>query len=370
MKKKHAYLGLDVHKKSITLALIVGNCHTEEFVRKISNNTKYLLKILNELSESYNMQICYEASGCGYKIYRTLDRAGYHCIVVAPSLIPRNGKKVKTDRLDAIKLARYMRSGLLTPVTVPDEQTECDRDLIRMRAFQVRELARIKQAILAFLLRKGIDYQAQSGWTKKFIAFLYGIELSLKDRALLNRYLSHYSYQKQLVDELTQDVEELAKSEIYNDMVSILRGFRGIDYLGAMTILTHIPDFRMFPHPKKLRSYIGLTPGEVSSGDREHRTGITKAGNRLLRTTFIIAAQQYVKGNHVGRTLRERREGLPSPIIALTNRADRRCRKRYYSMIVQGKCTNKAKTAVARELAGFIWDAMMYYYQNGMHSAA
>ena len=360
MKKQIAYIGLDVHKNSITMALFAGNSEKEEFTKRSSNTIQELLKTMKKLSEEYYLRVCYEASGCGYKIYRKLRNEGIDCIVAAPSLIPKENKKIKTDKIDAIKLAKYLRAGLLTAINVPSEEQERDRDLVRFRDFQVRELIRSKQFITAFLLRKGIDYsEFTTLFSKKFMEWISKLELSADDRTLLNRLIAHYDYQNKLIDELTRDIEELSNSEKYKDMNKILRAFRGIDTLTSMTILTHIADFRSFPHPRKLMSFIGLTTGEDSSGDTICRKGITKTGSVFLRKAFITASQHY-NSNRTGRSIREKRQDIPSAIAGIVARADSRCRKRYYRLLAKNKPFNVAKTAVARELVGFIWEAMMW----------
>ncbi|MFC1669074.1 transposase [Spirochaetota bacterium] len=238
MNKRIAYLGLDVHKNSITMALFVEQQKEEEFTKKIANNPNYLLKLIKNLSKEYHLRICYEASGCGYTIFRKLQKHGYDCIVVAPSLIPTDNKKVKTDKIDARKLAVYLRSGLLTAIKVPDEQQERDRDLIRFRVFQTNELVRIKQAICAFLMRKGIDYSGQQPFTQKFMDFVGTLKIPYDDRLMLNRLMGHYNYQNTLVNELTDDIEKLSQTDRYKEQCAILCGFRGIQTITAMTLLT------------------------------------------------------------------------------------------------------------------------------------
>ena len=370
MNKPIAYLGLDVHKNSITMAFFIGQKKEEEFIKKILNNPKTLVKIIEKLSKEYHLRVCYEASGCGYSIYRTLIKRGIDCIVVAPSLIPTDHKKVKTDKIDAKKLAKYLRSGLLTAINVPDEDQERDRDLIRFRTFQVNELKRIKQAIYSFLLRKAIDYSEHTWFSKKFLTFISMLDLPHSDRKMLNIMIHHYNYQNNLVNELTDNIEKLSQTDTYRDKCAILCGFKGIQTLTAMTLLTHISDFRSFPHPSKLMSYIGLTSMEYSSGDVVKKSGITKQGNSLLRKALILAAQQYSTGDKSGKSTIEKREGLPSNIITLIQKADRRCYNKYYRLTRRGKHSNVAKTAVARELVSFIWEAMIIYHQGELQKAS
>lgn len=369
MKKQIAYLGLDVHKKTITLALFVGQSKEAELTREIRNNLKDLIKIVKSFHEKYSLRTCYEAGGCGFRIYRKLLDLGIDCIVVAPSLIPREGKKLKTDKIDATKLAKYLRAGLLSAINVPDENLERDRDLIRFREFQVRALVRIKQSILAFLLRKGINFEEGGYFSKLFLDWAYKLELPAADKMVLTKQLNHYSYQQKLVDELSDDIEKLAMTDFYKARVDILIGFRGIRVLTAMKILTHIPDFRAFPHPKKLMSYFGITSDERSSGEKQVQTGISKRGNSLLRKSIVIAAQSYTRTFTQTAENRRIRQKLPSEIIDVIQRADNRCWKRFLRLTSAGKHTNVAKVSVARELVGFIWEAMMHYYNGELAEA-
>jgi len=370
MNKKIAYVGLDVHKNSITMALFIEQRKDEEFTKKLSSNLNSLFKLIKKLSEEFHLRVCYEASGCGYSIYRKLIRHGIDCIVVAPSLIPTDHKKVKTDKIDARKLAIYLRSGLLTAINVPDEQQERDRDLIRFRIFQTNELVRIKQSICAFLLRKGIEYSESTPFTQSFMNFIGTLELPYDDRLMLNRLIGHYNYQNSLVNELTDDIEKLSQTDRYKKQCAILCGFRGIKTLTAMTLLTHISDFRAFPHPSKLMSYIGLTSKEYSSGEKEVKSGITKQGSSILRKALIMTAQPYNKAEMISRYMLMKRDGLPSAVIALVQKADRRCKLKYFRLIHKGKNSNIAKTAVARELVSFIWEAMIIYQQGELKEAS
>jgi transposase len=347
--------------------MLLQNKKDYEFVKKIPNFLSKLKKLLKPLSEEYNLLICYEAGCCGYKIYRELTKAGYNCIVASPSCIPRDNKKVKTDKIDARKIALYLRSGILNPVNVPDESLEMDRDLIRFRYYQVQNLAKIKCQIKSFLLRKNIKYDeycTSNNWSQKLINWLETMELAEKDRMILNKYIQHFHYQNKFVDELNQDILELSQTDKYKEQTGILRAFRGIETNTAMVILTHIPDFRSFLNPKYLSSYVGVTQREYSSAENKRQFGITKTGNRLLRNAFISAAQHYSKANKVSYALRLNRKKLHSSISCVIDRADRRCRKKHYKMIFSGKHTNKAKTAVAREIVCFVWETMMIYHNN------
>ncbi|MEM7182729.1 MAG: IS110 family transposase [Spirochaetota bacterium] len=362
--KQIAYLGMDVHKNSITLALITKKSKTEEFTKKIENNITILTKLVKKLYKQYHLRVCYEAGGCGFTIYRKLTDIGIDCIVVAPSLIPEIKKGLKTDKIDAIKLASLLKADMLTSINVPDEDLERDRDLIRFRESQVNNLRRSKQSICAFVLRKGLQYDGKKSFTKKYLLWLSNLELEKNDKRTLQMLLNHFHYQQRLVDELEEEIVELSKSEVYKRRVEILIGFRGIRVLNAMKILTNIADFRAFPNPKKLMSFFGVTADEKSSGEKQYNKGISKRGNSLLRKSVVLAAQSFAKPFNDSVDIRKRRENLSSSVLEIVQRADKRCKKRYYHFINKGKNTNVAKMAVARELVGFIWEAMMYHYEG------
>jgi transposase len=187
---------------------------------------------------------------------------------------------------------------------------------------------------------------------------------------MLNRFIGHYNYQNALVNELTDDIEKLSQTDRYKCRCAILCGFRGIQTITAMTLLTHIPDFRAFPHPSKLMSYIGLTSKEHSSGEKVIKTGITKQGNSIVRKSLILAAQQYNRAEKTGVHMLKKRNKLSSPVIALAQKADRRCKNKYFRLINKGKNSNVAKTAVARELVSFIWEAMIIYHHGELKEAS
>jgi transposase len=367
--KTIAYVGLDVHKDSITAALIKISARECEFTRKLPNTVSKVRSFLKELGEDYELRICYEAGCTGFKLYRELIKAGFSCTVIAPSSVPRNNRKVKTDKIDARRLAEYFKNGQLSPVTVPDEDLEMDKDLVRFREVQVKNTTRVKLQIKSFLLRKGIQYENQS-WTKQFLDFLGTLELDRKDRATLDMYLGHLNYQSKLVEELTQELKVISMSERYQEQVRILCAFRGIDVVTAMTIMTHISDFRTFANPQKLSAYAGVVPGEYSSGDSRTSLGITKQGNSLLRKAFVSAAQHFTHADKTGENLRRQRDKLPANIRSIVDRSDRRCKKVLYKLIHKGKHINKAKTATARELIGFIWEAMITYYGGEIKESA
>lgn len=363
MEKKIAYLGLDVHKKSYSAALFRIDKSTVDFEKKISSNIRKVIEFCKELSKEFDLRICYEAGSTGYKLYRKCIKANLNCSVIAPSSLPKNFKR-KNDKIDAKNLANYLKSGVLQKVNVPDIELEEDRDLVRLREAKVKNVIQAKLRIKSFLLRKGIDYDIEKTWSKKFYDWLASVELSLKDRQNLNRLLNDLKYSTKFLSEIESDIFEISESMRYQKLVDILRGFRGIETTTAMNILTHIVDFRTFDNPKYIASFVGVTPGFSNSGESKRSLSITRAGNTLLRKAFVNAAQHYSRAKSMGSSLRQRREKLSSGILDVINRCDKRCYKTYWKLVHSGKNHNIAKTAVARELIHFVWESMMVFY-NG-----
>jgi transposase len=362
MNKQLAYLGIDVHKKTYNAALVRVDRNSIEFEKQISNNIFIVRKFIKELSKKYELRICYEAGCTGYQLYRKLTDTGLNCTVIAPSSLPRKFNKRKNDKIDARNLAKFYKSGILQPINVPDFDLEQDRDLIRFRATKTKNITQAKQRIKSFLLRRNIHYDHEKTWNIQFFDWLGTMELCLKDRLTLDRYLNDLNYETKLVTELDQEIEDLSKAPRYNNIVKILCGFRGINTTTAMIIATHIIDFRAFSNPNYLASYIGVTPGFENSGETKHTLGITKTGNSLLRKAFINAAQHYSKTKKTGAKLRKQRQDTPASIISIIERCDRRCMKQYWKLIYKGKNHNVAKTAIAREIIHFCWEAIIKLY--------
>jgi len=227
---------------------------------------------------------------------------------------------MKNDKIDARNLALYLKGGLLQLVQVPDIDLEEDRDLVRLKDIKMKNVVKGKLRIKSFLLRKGIDYDHEKTWSKKFFDWLGTMELSSKDRFTLNRLLNDLNYSIKFVKELEEDIFEVSQSNRYRDIAHVLCGFRGIQTNTAMMIATNIVDFRTFSNPKSLASFVGVTLGFNDSGETKRGLGITKQGNNMLRKAFVNAAQHYMKTGTTGTILRVRRQRLSSNILNVVQR--------------------------------------------------
>jgi transposase len=278
--------------------------------------------------------------------------------VIAPGLIPvKPGDRIKTDHRDAVKLADYFRSGLLTEVHPPSEQEEAVRDLCRGREDSRADLLRCRHRLGKMLLRRGILWeQGKKAWTEGHRRWLRTLVFGHEaDKAVFEDYLLGIEQLEARLKSLDAKLDDLAQKEPYRQPVGWLRCLRGIDTLTAMTIVSELHDFRRFQSPRHLMGYLGLVPSEHSSGQQRHQGGITKAGNSHVRRILVEASWHYRHPIHIGQALLKRREGQPGKVIALADKALQRLHRRYWKLSMQGKPAGKVIIAVARELAGFIW---------------
>ena len=354
------WVGLDVHSASITAAILHGDSPDPEIVR-LPGDLNATRRLFRCLAAKGNPRACYEASGAGYVLQRTLDHDGFHCEVIAPSLIPAlPGDHRKTDRLDAIHLARMYRSGHLTSVTVPDVDQEAVRHLVRARLFMRRQITRSKHRIMGIL--RTTDHRftgTKSYWTKKHRDWLAKLrrEISGPLQIVLGSELQHLEYLESSQLALDAQISERAQQRPWRDAVEALCCFRGIKTLTAMTIVSEIGDIKRFKSPRQLMGYTGLVPSERSSGARQHRGPITRAGNRYLRRVLVESAWHYSKRAGATLYLQRRRMGQDPVVVGIAVKAQHRLQRRYQHLI-KTKHTNKAVTAVAREFCGFIWNML------------
>jgi len=351
------YVGMDVHKKGTKVAMLVpGQQEPVEF--SCATEPIRLLRGLRKHATT-SMVCCYEAGPCGYWLKREMDRQGIRCVVVAPSLIPRKpGERIKTDRRDALKLARLLRAGDLTEVHPPSPDEEAARDLCRAREDARDDLKRSRHRLQKYLLRRGMHW-SKSSWTLAHRAWLRGLRLPGEtEQAVLDDYLCTVEWHEERLRGLEQKLAELSQQTPYAEPVSLLRCFRGIDTISAMTLVTELHGFMRFQSPRELMAYLGMVPSEASSGERRRQGAITKTGNAHVRRILVEAAWQYRHRPYVGRGLRARRAGQPGQVIALADRAQQRLHRRYWRLVSRGKEKNKAVVAVGRELVGFLWAAL------------
>lgn len=357
------YLGIDVHKESITVAVLPTGALSPTRVEKHSSDLVKFRRFCDRLAREGELRACYEASGAGYVLQRAMREWGHSCEVIAPSLIPtKPGVQRKHDKYDAAQLARLYRAGELTPVRIPSESEERVRDLVRCRETFQRELGKSRHYILKFLARRGFVYRDGTNWSKPHLAWLRRLAssdspLALEDQLVFSEYLALFDYKLQRRDELDQRIEALALTPALKDAVGRLQCFRGISVHAAMVLATELVDWRRFEHPRQLAAYLGLVPREDSTGTRERKGSITKAGNSHCRHVLVQAAWSYRHRPRVGAELKARQAGQPALVIATSWKAQQRLHKRFEHLSYR-KQPQIAAVAVARELVGFLWAAM------------
>lgn len=357
MRECITYVGIDSSKTTNQVAMLLPDKRDAiEFqVASESRGTRKLIKRIKR-SAVGDVKICYEAGPCGYALQRRLQEAGLDCIVVAPSLVPvKPGDRIKTDRRDAKKLAGFLRADVLTEVHPPTVEEEAARNLCRCREDARDDLMRARQRMGKMLLRQNLHYPGKA-WTYVHREWLLRQKFEREaDQVVFEDYLVAIEYLEERLRGLDGRLEELSLKEPYREPVGWLRCFRGIDTVTAMTIVTELHDFSRFRSPRELMSYLGLVPGESSSGSKRRRGAITKAGNGHVRRVLIESSWHYRLRPRVGKTIKKRREGQPGWVIATADRAQARLHRKYWKMVMKGKHCNKAVTAVAREFVGFIW---------------
>jgi len=361
------YVAMDVHKKEHQVAWV--NPQTGEVQTfSIRNTQAELAKMVKRMREQVSGQIhiCYEAGVCGFVLQRRLEKLGCTCQVIAPSLVLRKpGDRVKTDRRDAKKLLSQFMAGQLTAVYPPDSIQEADRELTRCRSIAQDDLQRVRQQLNSLLIRHGYVYQDGDLWTGKHEQWLESLEFDEPAlRTVFDEYISHMRHCLTRVESLDRQLKQLAQSPRYSAAVSALRCFRGIETLTAITVLTEIFEFGRFQSPRALMAYLGLTPGEDSSGDKHRTGGITKAGNWRVRRILTETGWHYRHGHRVSKALKARRKGQPTWAIDIAERAGVRLNKRYRHLMERGKAAGTVVIAIVRELVGFIWAMIRQLQQS------
>lgn len=365
-ENKIIYVGVDIDDTAFHGAGL--NISTGEFIEfRCKPDKGALRKKLNSLfGETYTIHVCYEACYIGYSLCRFLRKSGIHCDIIAPSLIPvKSGSRVKTDRLDALKLAEFYAKELLTPIYIPDESDEEIRDVLRSRNFLVRQRKRLKTHILSACKRYAIDFKAESGkkthWTDQHISWLKK-RIGELERPIcktdIELLLAQYTSLCESIEKLDFEIIRVTEHERYKKPAEALTCFRGIDTLSAMTIISELGDIRRFDHPRPLTSYVGLDIAEYSSGGKEHKKGITKTGNKHVRTILIESCQLAGRPPILSKRIKQSRAEQPREIVDIADRCMHRLHKKSTRMLYAGKHKNKIKTACAREMLGFIWEAM------------
>lgn len=353
------FVGMDVHKDFISVAYVVG-CREAAvvFVGPIGTRQSDIDKLIRTLkSKGRDLMFTYEAGPCGYSLYRYLTGKGYQCIVAAPSLIPRKaGERVKTNRRDAMNLARLLRAGDLTPVFVPTEEDEAIRDLCRAREDTLKELTASKARLKALLLRLDIRYTGKANWGAAHLRWLSDIVCPTPaQQVAFQEYVNAISQHSERLARLEDHLREVAPTWRLYPLVEAYQALRGVQFEVAMTVAAELWDLTRFAKPRQLMDFVGLIPSEHSSGTRRRLGAITKAGNSHARRVLIEASKAYRHPAKISRIIQVRQENLPDEIRDIAWKAQVRLCKRYRRLTARGKHTNVAATAIARELIAFMW---------------
>jgi transposase len=354
----NAYIGLDVHKETIAIALAeAGRTGEVRFFGEIANTPDAVAKVLKRLGGRHGkLHFVYEAGPCGYGLYRQINAAGHVCEVVSPAHTPRRaGDRVKTDRRDALVLARLSRAGELASVWVPDEAHEAMRDLTRAREAAVKDVRKLRQRIQGFLLRHGRRYVG-AVWKKQHRVWLANQSFAHPAQQIaFQTYLNAMDQAVERKDLIEKQIKALVPDWSLGPVVEALQSMRGIALTVAAGIVAEIGDMQRFDHPRQLMAFLGLVPGEHSSGSRRKLTGITKAGSLVARRLIVEAAWAYRAPAKIGQAIMRRQQSIATSIREIAWKAQIRLCARYRRMLARGKKKTIVITAIARELVGFIW---------------
>jgi len=361
-------IGMDVHSTNYTICVVEPKLEGDPellYETQVEPDSCYILDLIEKLKKKYKddqlfITCGYEAGCLGYTLYHDLDNHGVKCVILAPSTMEMpGGKRIKTDKRDAYLIAKCLANGGYKAVHIPSDKDEDVRDYLRMRDDHRDLMTVLKQQINAICLRNGHKY-TKTRWTGNHLKWLKELQLSKMDRETLNEYMLTYQYLAEKLARLDDRIEELSSEDEYADKVKKLRCYIGINTYSALGIIVETGDFQRFAKGNIYSAYLGLTPGERSSSDDKNRLGITKAGNKHARTILVEAAQSICRGT-IGvksKALIARQKGNDPTVIAYADKANERLRRKYRKMMYHGKQRNVAVTAVARELACYVWGMM------------
>jgi len=354
------FVAFDTSKLRNAVAIAdAGRTGEVRFLGEIESSGAATAKLVRKLAAKHpRLTFCYEAGPTGYGLYRQIRSLGHECIVVAPSLIPKKpGDRVKTNRRDALSLVKLLRAGELTAVWVPDRHHEAIRDLTRARETAVMDLRSKRQQVSAFLLRRGLHYCAgKRTWTKAHMNWLASQKFEQPERSIVCEEMMFAIRQAQeRVERLEQAIRAAVPDWSLAKVVTALMALRGIDLISATGLLAELGDLSRFRTAPELMGYLGMGCSESSTGDTIKRGPITKAGNRRARRTLVECAWSYQHPPRIGIAKQEKVAAAPPKVREIAWKAQSRLNRRYRALIRRGKLKTVAITAVARELAGFVW---------------
>jgi transposase len=354
--RKIAYVGIDYYLHSLSIAVLIEGDKEPDQMVHLKNDDHVIRKFMSKISEKFQIKACYEASTNGYCFQRKMASWGYHCDVIAPSLIPRKpGDHRKNDFRDARTLVQNYAHDMLSIIHLPSEEEEAVRSLVRCR-YAFKEMSkRVKQQINSFLLGQDQHWK-HSKWTHQHRTWLGKLKMSNPhSQQVLEEHLAHLDYLETRLRHLDAQVEEMAVLPLYAPAIKKLCALKGIQTLTAMLLIAEITDFRRFPTPRALMAFLGLIPSEDCSGDKRKGGAITKAGNHRCRTALIEAVQSYAKSPRISTRMKSALSQVDALTAAIAMKCLKRLHKRFWALTLKGKLRSVAITAIARELVGFIW---------------
>ena len=336
----------------------VGREGEIRYLGEIDSSPLTIERMIRKLAGRYEkLHFCYEAGPTGYGLYRQVRGLGHDCSVVAPSLIPKkSGERVKTNRRDAVSLARLFRAGELTSVWVPDTVHEAVRDLVRARETASQDLRRKRQQLLSFLLRHGRIFSGRQHWSRAHLRWLAQQKFDHPAQQIVFQdAVDAIDDAAARLRRLDEQVAAIVPSWSMAPVVAAYQAMRGVSFVVAVTFVAEIGDLRRFDNPRQLMAFLGLVPSERSTGERVRRAGLTLAGNKRARRVLIEGAWSYRYPARVSQTLQARLEGLPKAVREIAWKAQIRLCARYRRLNAAGKKLPVVIAAIAREMAAFLW---------------
>jgi transposase len=358
-KYSETFVGVDTAKKKHAVAIAdAGRDGEVRYLGEIDSSSETVARVIGKLADRYEtLHVCYEAGPTGYGLFRDIRALGHDCIVVAPSLIPKKpGERVKTNRRDAVTLARLLRAGELTSVWVPDAVHEAVRDLVRARQAAAEDFRKKRQQLLSFLLRHGRIFMGHNHWTQAHRRWLAGQKFERPaQQTVFQDAIDAIDDATTRAQRLEEQLALIVPSWSMAPVVAAYQAMRGVSFVVAVTFAAEIGDVRRFDNARQVTAFVGLVPSERSTGESVRRGGLTLAGNRRARRALIEAAWTYRYPARVSKVLQTRIEGLPKAVREIAWKAQIRLCARYRKLIAHGKKKPVAVAAIAREIAAFLW---------------